>query len=124
MKKQRTKVLYRGRLPLFTLLIASISGCASTAIKGEPPAGIESTLVRVRAAQPGARVTVRGTLLDKCPIAGCWFHLRDSGTTLRVDTKAAGFTVTDVPLQTEVVVSGKITREGRESVLGATGLSY
>ena len=101
-----------------------IGGCAVTTTKGKPPAGVQSTLGQARATKAGASVTVRGTLLDKCPIAGCWFHLRDGSTILRVDTKAAGFTVTDVPLQTEVIVSGKIARAGGETVLEASGLSY
>ena len=57
-------------------------------------------------------------------MAGCWFDVRDPSGTLRVDTKAAGFVVLDLPLQTTVTVSGRVARSGAERILDATGLRY
>jgi len=41
-----------------------------------------------------------------------------------VDAKSAGFVVLDVPLQTTMTVGGRITRDGGEKMLDATGLRY
>ena len=92
-----------------------------------PQASAASSVVplsAVREAKPGAPLTVRGTLVDKCPMSGCWFHLRDGRTVLRVEAKTAGFTVADVPLQSDVTVSGVVKRGGGEVVLEARSLRY
>lgn len=63
-------------------------------------------------------------MIEKCPVAGCWFRLQDNTATIKVDTKSAGFVVTDVPLQTTVTVSGKVGTEGNLPLIEATGLRY
>ena len=63
-------------------------------------------------------------MIEKCPVAGCWFRLRDQTGTIKVDTKAASFVVVDVPLQQTMTVAGKVATEGNEVVLEATGLRY
>jgi len=81
-------------------------------------------LVSVARLKPSPRaVIVRGAMIEKCPIAGCWFVLRDATGTVKVDTKAAGFTVTDVPLNTVVTVSGKVSGS-QPPVLAASGVRY
>jgi uncharacterized protein YdeI (BOF family) len=62
--------------------------------------------------------------VEKCPVAGCWFVLRDQTGTIRVDTKNGGFVVVDVPLKTTVVVAGQIATNGSERFLDATGVRY
>ncbi|BCM88400.1 hypothetical protein IAD21_00231 [Abditibacteriota bacterium] len=69
-------------------------------------------------------VTLHGTMIEKCPIAGCWFVLRDKTGTIRVDTKAAGFSVSAIALQTPVTVSGTVAESDGVKTLVATGLSY
>lgn len=69
-------------------------------------------------------VTIEGTLVEKCPVAGCWFRIRDDTGVIKVDTKMAGFVVTEIPLQTRLTVGGKVALEGVEIVLQATGLRY
>jgi hypothetical protein len=63
-------------------------------------------------------------MIEKCPVAGCWFRLQDPTGTIKVDTKSAGFVVVDVPLQSQVIVAGKVVAEGSDVVLEATGLRY
>jgi uncharacterized protein YdeI (BOF family) len=69
-------------------------------------------------------VTLRGAMVEKCPVAACWFRLKDGTGVMKVDVKAANFTVTDVPLGATVTVTGKpVTKDG-DSYLAATGLTY
>jgi uncharacterized protein YdeI (BOF family) len=69
-------------------------------------------------------VTLRGTMVEKCPVAACWFRLKDDTGVVKVDVKAANFTVTDVPLGATVTVTGKpVTKDG-EPYLAGTGLTY
>ena len=60
-------------------------------------------------------------MIEKCPTAGCWFMLRDQSGVVRVDTKAAGFVVSDIPLNTKVTVAGKV-KSTAERQIAATGL--
>ena len=62
-------------------------------------------------------------MIEKCPVAGCWFKLRDSSGVVRVDTKAAGFVVSDVPLHIQMTVQGKIV-PGAEAGIAASGIRY
>lgn len=71
-----------------------------------------------------ASLILRGSLTEKCPVAGCWFLLQDAGGTIKVDTKNAGFVVVDVPLQSTVTVAGRIVTNGSERFIDATGLRY
>lgn len=77
------------------------------------------------AAASAAPVTLTGEMIEKCPVAGCWFRLRDRTGVIKVDTKEAGFVVTDVPVHATVTVSGTARREtGGEPYLAATGLRW
>jgi len=69
-------------------------------------------------------VIVSGTMIEKCPVAGCWFVLRDQTGTIRVDTKNAGFVVVDVPLKTTVLVAGRVATNGSERFIDATSVRY
>ena len=91
---------------------------------GKPPTGAQHTILAVRAGDTPHTVTLSGVLLEKCPVAGCWFYLQDATGTIKVDTKAAGFVVVNVPLQAKVTVSGKVVSEGDDISLEATGVRY
>src|SRR5262250_1931495 len=89
----------------------ALAGCGKTQdhIKGVVPAAEVSATVHALAKAPAAKpVVVRGEMIEKCPVAGCWFMLRDKTGVVRVDTKSAGFVVTDVPLHTTLTVSGQV----------------
>jgi uncharacterized protein YdeI (BOF family) len=77
-------------------------------------------VIRLR---PTERVIVEGDVVEKCPTAGCWFKLHDKTGTVRVDTKAAGFVVSDLPLHTHILVEGH-TMVGAEATVAATGIRY
>lgn len=102
------------------------AGCSSktSTVLGEAPSGQRQTIVAARDVRPPSVVTLEGVLIEKCPTAGCWFRLRDQSGVIMVDTKAAGFTVTSVPLNTRLTVAGKMTAPAGEPTLEATGLRY
>ncbi len=91
---------------------------------GKAPGGNVSTILAVRAGDTPPVVTLSGSMVEKCPVAGCWFRLRDNTGMIKVDTKTAGFVVAAVPLETKMTVSGKITEAGGEVILEATGVRY
>ena len=63
-------------------------------------------------------------MIEKCPVAGCWFRLRDGTSIIKVDTKSARFVVVHVPLDTQMTVAGKAVAEGDEVMIEATGIRY
>ena len=101
-------------------------GCHPTAqaILGKAPKGPARTILAVRAGDTPRQVTLSGTMTEKCPVAGCWFRLKDDTGSIKVDTKSAGFVVVNVPLQAKLTVSGKIVVEGDDLAIEATGVRY
>ena len=85
---------------------------------------ITTTVARLASAPTNGAVTVRGTMIEKCPTAGCWFMLQDNTGRVRVDLKAAGFVVTDVPTGGTVCVTGRLRREDEEPVVVASGARF
>ena len=114
----------RRLLAMAALLL--LSGCATghPVVLGNAPAGSPETVAGLRREPAGEVRMVSGVMVEKCPVAGCWFDLRDSTGTLRVSTKDAGFAVLDVPLGARVRVAGRIRQSGSEASLDATGLQY
>jgi uncharacterized protein YdeI (BOF family) len=93
-------------------------------VLGKAPVGPALNIVAVHAGDAPPTVTLQGVIVEKCPVAGCWFYLQDQTGTIKVDTKSAGFVVVDVPLQTKVTVSGKIVSDGDTMTIAGTGLRY
>jgi uncharacterized protein YdeI (BOF family) len=111
------------RAAIFVGLVLLVGGCSSKqeTVLGKRPT--DGKFVQVSALAPGSLVTVKGVIVEKCPVAGCWFMLRDKSGVIRVDTKSSGFVVLDVPLNTTVKVSGTLKTAG-ERMIAATGMSY
>jgi uncharacterized protein YdeI (BOF family) len=93
-------------------------------VLGKAPTGQIRNILAVRAGDTPTNVTLQGVIVEKCPVAGCWFYLQDDTGIIKVDTKAAGFVVVDVPLQTKMTVSGKISSDGDEVILEGTGVRF
>jgi uncharacterized protein YdeI (BOF family) len=108
------------------LALPVVCGCQhhTPTVLGKAPKGPIHRIIAVRAGDTPSQVTLQGVMVEKCPVAGCWFYLHDATGIIKVDTKAAGFVVVNVPLQTQVTVSGKIETDGDEVSLAGTGLSY
>ena len=104
------------------------TGCGKNSdgtVLGVTPKNSPREIQSVRNTNTTAVVTVAGTMIEKCPVAGCWFRLRDKTGVIKVDTKSAGFVVVDVPLQTVLTVEGKIQSDGNgDFQIEATGLRY
>ena len=111
---------------LVSLAAALLSvGCgAKGKVLGKAPKENTSTILAINAGDAPATLALEGTMIEKCPQAGCWFRLDDGTGAIKVDAKAAGFVVTDVPLNTKMKVAGKLQRVGQETQLLASGLSY
>ncbi len=93
-------------------------------VLGKAPEGEVRTILAVRAGDTPPRVTLSGSMVEKCPVAGCWFRLRDATGEIKVDTTAAGFVVAALPLETKMTVAGKITDTGDEVIIEASGIRY
>jgi uncharacterized protein YdeI (BOF family) len=93
-------------------------------VLGKAPGGELKNVIAVRGGETSPKVTLHGKIVEKCPTAGCWFYLQDGTGTIKVDTKAAGFVVVNVPLETTVTVSGKIVNASEDVSVEATGLRY
>jgi uncharacterized protein YdeI (BOF family) len=97
----------------------------NSTVLGKDPEGSPQTILSVKTGGIPSPVTIQGVMIEKCPVAGCWFRLRDSTGVIKVDTKLAGFVVLDVPLQSRVAVTGKRTvGEGNEVTIEAAGVRY
>lgn len=108
-------------IPLICLPLLGCAGRPSVVLGASPAAG---PVVAVRDLKPSATpVTVQGRIIEKCPVAGCWFMLRDKTGMIKVDTKEAGFVVTDVPLNTMATVTGTFKEVG-ERRIAAAGMRY
>jgi uncharacterized protein YdeI (BOF family) len=106
------------------LALGLLAGCGSSGPEtlGVAPTGAATNIAAALARPKGATVTVEGEIIEKCPVAGCWFVIRDATGTVRVDTKQAGFVVVDVPLHAHVTVSATVAANGEEPGLAAVGL--
>ena len=119
-----TRSLRLGLVLLACRGLATACRNSSATVLGKAPKGQPRSILSVRAGDTPPQVTISGVMIEKCPVAGCWFRLSDSSGTIKVDTKSAGFVVVDVPLQKQVIVAGKVVAEGSDVILEATGLRY
>src|SRR5215510_14909196 len=107
------------------LLAVGLIGCGQKGkVLGKTPKDPLATILAINAGTAPQHITLQGTMIEKCPQAGCWFRIDDGSGVIKVDTKAAGFVVSNIPLNTKVTVSGKVVSEGDEQQLQATGLLY
>jgi uncharacterized protein YdeI (BOF family) len=108
------------------ILILIATGCrpSSGTVLGKITDGEVRSIQSVKADGTSAPVVLQGMMIEKCPVAGCWFRLQDGTSVVKVDTKSAGFVVVDVPLKTRMTVAGKIVRNGSEVEIEATGIRY
>ena len=106
--------------PVGALLLV---GCTSPGdrLLGAQPAAAPACLVSALKTT-NSPVTLAGTMTDKCPTAACWFHLKDATGSIKVDVKAAGFTVTDIAKGASLHVFGSYNKDTGE--VEATGLRW
>ena len=114
------------RLILVAIVAALFVSCSERTPKilGAEVRGSAIPVASARQTNVNSEVTLRGTMTEKCPLAGCWFILQDQSGTIKVDTKNAGFVVVEVPLKTTLAVAGRVTTNGTERMIDATGIRY
>jgi uncharacterized protein YdeI (BOF family) len=110
-------------LVAFWVGLLLFTGCGERKVLGKKPTGSLLTVSELKSANLQSVVMIKGVLVGKCPVAGCWFYLRDKTGTIKVDTKAAGFVVLEIPLQTEITVAGMRPPVG-DFAFDAVGLEY
>jgi len=101
-------------------------GCSKrdALVLGQAPTGEVQTVNAMKAVGPGTRVVLNGVMIEKCPVAGCWFRLRDNTGTIKVDTRSAGFVVASLPVNSRLTVSGKLVTDGDDVAIEALGIRY
>jgi uncharacterized protein YdeI (BOF family) len=106
--------------------LVALVGCAAhqAEVRGRAPSGSPTVVARLASAPTNGTVTVRGTMIEKCPTAGCWFMLQDGTGRVRIDLKASGFVVTDLPTGGTVSVTGRLRRDADEPVVVASGARF
>jgi uncharacterized protein YdeI (BOF family) len=82
------------------------------------------TLVAVQKMKPSTSVIAQGTMVEKCPVAGCWFMLHDKTGTIKVDLKATKQNVVNIPLNSEVTVHGKVAQNGSQKMIQAVSATF
>lgn len=108
----------------FCLLLTVGCRPRSSVTLGQAPVGQAGSVASLKTAGPAEAVVLTGLMIEKCPVAGCWFRLQDETGVIKVDTKAAGFVVAEVPVKSRMVVSGKLVADGDTFSIEATGVRY
>ena len=107
----------------FGVILAGCGAGQPHALGAVVPASAIASVQDLAARKASAPVVVEGEMIEKCPVAGCWFVLKDKTGVVRVDTKGAGFVVTDVPVHARLAVAGTVT-PGAQPGIAATGVRY
>lgn len=114
----------RFSLTLLPITLLAFAGCAPQSARLLGHASDFGPPTAIRDLRPSPKfVTIEGTMVEKCPISGCWFKVQDRSGILKVDTNAAGFVVADVPTGSRVTVSGTFQTEP-EREISAQGVRY
>ena len=117
-------MLHGKKSTIFLFVSFALAGCSHRQPVALGPKAAQASTIAINRISPTSKgVTIAGTMIDKCPVAGCWFHVKDSTGVIKVDTKNAGFVVTDVPVGSRVIVSGKPIK-GQDGTISATHMTY
>ena len=82
------------------------------------------TLATVQKMKPSTSVVAQGTMVEKCPVAGCWFMLHDKTGIIKVDLKATKQNVVNIPLNSAVTVHGKVAQNGSQKMIQAVSATF
>ncbi len=107
----------------FTTIIAGCHKQDPVTLGTAPGLTSTASVKQLTSLPPQTHVTLSGEMIEKCPVSGCWFVLKDKSGVVHVNTKSSGFVVAAVPLHSQVTVSGTIGT-GQSKELEATGVRY
>ena len=119
----RAHLALASALALPALLICGCQSSRQHTLGSAFTDGDVKTVRALSAAKQSTPVVVQGEMIEKCPMAGCWFVLKDKTGVVRVDTKGAGFVVSEVPLNAHLTVAGTLT-PGAQPGIAASGVRY
>ena len=121
----KTFTTYKVIYGMVTVAFVS-GGCSEQGAKKDSvgSAGKFDRLALVQKMKPKTQVTAHGTMVEKCPLAGCWFVLRDQTGTIKVDLKATKQTVINTPLNSTVTVSGTVAPDGTRKMIRAVSATF
>lgn len=137
--KTPTLVLMPVLLPGALLLGGCLGGCTAREARGTETHGAlarpnsaggasnggeTANVAAIQKMKLTSPVVARGTMVEKCPIAGCWFKLHDPTGIIKVDLKATKLNVLDKPLNSEVTVRGKVVQNGSEKMIQAASATF
>jgi uncharacterized protein YdeI (BOF family) len=106
------------------LAFLACAGCTSQP-KGASTAHAQAIPISsLQKLKPSTPVVAHGTMVEKCPLAGCWFVLRDQSGTIKVDLKATKQTVVNIPLNSEVTVEGTVAADGSNKIIRAVRATF
>ena len=111
-------------ITLTGLLLAVGCSKREAVVLGQVPAGEPRSISSIKTVAQGTAVVIDGVMVEKCPVAGCWFRLRDGTGRIKVDTRSAGFVVASVPVNSKLTVSGKAVMDGDDVAIEALGIRY
>ncbi len=121
MNFHNSRYRYLIMLPAVTFVMA---GCSTNQQKqlGAPVSNASMVTIDKLVGTHGI-VQIKGKMIDKCPTAACWMHVKDSSGAIKVDMKYSGFTVADIPVNSEITVTGSYT-DGDDKHFTAVGIVY
>lgn len=103
---------------------AIFAGCNKTQ-EAAPVADAKTlSVAAIQKLKVSSPIVAQGTMVEKCPVAGCWFKMHDRTGVIKVDLKATKQTVMDVPLNSEVTVRGKVALNGSEKMIRAVSATF
>jgi len=109
----------------FVVTALLLTGCShKSGSLGALVEGTAVTVASITSTPVDKSIVLQGSMTKKCPVAGCWFVLQDQTGTIKVDTKNAGFAVVDVPLNSKLFVAGRVTTNGAERFIDASGVRF
>src|SRR5262245_23833482 len=82
-----SRAVMRWMLLLPVLVLVGCSKSGTRRLGNHFNQGTVATTTLARQTNVNAEIVLHGKMTQKCPVAGCWFTLQDSGGLIKVDTK-------------------------------------
>jgi len=88
------------------------------------PDGNEKSISSLTETLIDKTVTVRGEIVQQCPVVGCWMRVKDDTGELFVDLKPGSLELSEKKVGQQVHVSGRLVMQAGELQLEAEHLEF